>query len=150
VIDRLHPNDRAGFEDMLLNAVNRASLEHTCAREWLEGASSAPADVGLTWIVLIGFIRLSSRRRTLAKPLDMDHAFTVVEHWTTNPAARILHPTARHGAIPRRLLVAAATAGNLTTDAHLAALAIEHGGTVASFDHDFERFPSVDFELPRA
>jgi predicted nucleic acid-binding protein len=77
-------------------------------------------------------------------------AFTVVEHWIANPAARILHPTARHGAILRRLLMAAGTAGNLTTDAHLAALAIEHGGTVGSFDRDFERFPGVDFELLKA
>lgn len=136
--------------NVLLNAVNRASPEHTCAREWLEGAFSAPAGVGLTWIALIGFIRLSTRRGILAKPLDMDQAFTVVEHWTTNPAARILHPTARHGAILRRLLVAAGTAGNLTTDAHLAALAIEHGGAVGSFDRDFERFPGIDFELLKA
>jgi toxin-antitoxin system PIN domain toxin len=136
--------------NVLLNAVNRASPEHTCAREWLEGVFSASAGVGLTWIALIGFVRLSTRRGILAKPLDMDQAFTVVEHWIANPAARILHPTARHGAILRRLLMAAGTAGNLTTDAHLAALAIEHGGTVGSFDRDFERFPGVDFELLKA
>ena len=136
--------------NVLLNAVNRSSEEHKRAREWLVASFRAPGGVGLTWIALSGFIRLSTRRGILEKPLAVDGAFTVVENCIAGPAAKILRPAARHGSILRRLLVGAGSAGNLTTDAHIAALAIEHGGTLGSFDRDFERFPGLDFELLQA
>ena len=136
--------------NVLLNAVNRGSEEHDSAREWLVTAFQAQRGVGLAWIALIGFIRLSTKRGILEKPLNLDDAFSAVDHWIADPAARILHPSARHGSILRRLLVGAGSAGNLTTDAHLAALAIEHGATVGSFDRDFKRFAGLDFELIQA
>ena len=69
-----------------------------------------------------------------------------VRDWLAAPGARVLHPTERHEPILSRLLLGAGTGGNLTTDAHLAALAIEHGATLGSFDRDFERFAGLDFE----
>lgn len=132
--------------NVLLHAVNAASEEHASARAWLEATFNAPAGVGLSWVALLGFIRLATRRGILAKPLSVEDALAMVDDWLTAPGARVLNPTERHGAILARLLVAAGTGGNLTTDAHLAALAMEHGATLASFDRDFERFAGLAFE----
>ncbi len=133
--------------NVLLYAVNEASDDHTEARRWLEKAFTSGKGVGFAWAALLGFVRLSTRRAILPNPLPVEDALAVISDWITTPRSSILNPTERHGSILSRLLVAAGTAGNLTTDAHLAALAIEHGATVVSFDRDFERFAGLDFEL---
>jgi uncharacterized protein len=135
---------------VLVNAVNEASAEHACARDWLQPAFDAPAGVGLTWATLLGFVHLSTRRGILANPLRVEDAIRVVDQWLAAPRARILEPTEQHWVTVSRLLRAAGKAGNLTTDAHLAALAIEHGATLVSFDRDFARFDGLDFERLRA
>ena len=136
--------------NVLLGAVNEESEEHEQARAWLEEAFKSPAGVGLSWTALLGFIRLSTRRGILSSPLCVEDALVVVHDWIAAPGAQILHPGERHEAILSRLLIAAGTAGNLTTDAHLAALAIEHGATLGSFDRDFERFSGLEFDALKA
>ncbi len=133
--------------NVLLCAVNKASAEHEQARVWLESAFNGPGGVGLAWVALLGFIRLATRRGILTKPLAVEDALSVARAWLAEPRAHVLHPTERHPQILSRLLVAAGAGGNLTTDAHLAALAIEHGATLGSFDRDFERFAALEFEL---
>lgn len=132
--------------NVLLHAVNTAGPGHPVARDWLVRAFNEPAGVGLSWTALLGFIRLSTMRGILAKPMGVEDALAVVRDWLAAPGARVLHPTERHEPILSRLLIGAGTGGNLTTDAHLAALAIEHGATLASFDRDFARFAGLDFE----
>lgn len=132
--------------NILLHAVNTSSSDHAPARDWLEKAFNSRAGVGLSWAALLGFIRLATRRGILAKPMAVEDALAAVRDWLAAPGARVLHPTERHEPILSRLLIGAGTGGNLTTDAHLAALAIEHGATLASFDRDFERFAGLDFE----
>ena len=94
------------------------------------------------------FLRLSTRRGVFPKPLSVEDALRVIEQWIEHPQAQVVHPGERHAQILGRLLRSAGTAGNLTTDAHLAALAIEHGATVVSFDRDFARFEDVQWVLP--
>jgi len=132
--------------NVLLYAANTASAEHQEARAWLEAAFNEPGGVGLAWVALLGFVRLATRRGILSKPLAVEDALSVVRAWLAQPQASVLNPTERHAQILSRLLVAAGTGGNLTTDAHLAALAIEHGATLGSFDRDFERFSGLAFE----
>ena len=136
--------------NVLIYAVNAASPEHKRSRAWLEAAFNSAAGVGLAWIVLLGFIRLSTRRGILQHPLAVEDALGTVRDWIAAPRAQVLHPGERHEATLARLLIAAGRAGDLTTDAHLAALAIEHGATLASFDCDFERFAGLNFELLKA
>jgi hypothetical protein len=136
--------------NILVAAVNKASSEHETAREWLETALETPAGVGLAWVALLGFLRITTRRGILTRPLSVDEALSTMHDWLAVPRARILHPTERHEQILTALLRGAGTAGNLTSDAHLAALAIEHGATLASFDRDFERFEGLSFERLRA
>ena len=100
--------------------------------------------------MLLAFLRLSTRAQVFARPLDPAEAFDVVAGWLAQPCALVLHPTERHLALLRGLVEPLGTAGNLTTDAHLAALAIEHGGEVCSADTDFSRFRGLRWTNPLA
>lgn len=133
--------------NVLVLAVNESASEHETARTWLESAFNTAEGVGFGWVALLGFVRLSTRRGIVAQPLSTEDAITVVREWLSHEHASIVQPSDRHLLILGRLLMGAGTAGNLTTDAHLAALAIEHGATLASFDRDFERFSGLRFEL---
>lgn len=133
--------------NVLLYAVNRQSIEHKAAHRWLTTALSENEVVGLPWVSLLAFVRLSTSRRIFASPLSPADALTLVESWLAQPAAVTIEPTTRHLSVLRGLLEQTGTAGNLTTDAHIAALAIEHGATVVTFDRDFERF-GIRVNLP--
>ncbi len=135
--------------NVLLFAANSASAQHERARTWLESAFSEPGGVAMAWVALLGFIRLATRHGIFAKPLPVADALSVVRAWLADPRALVLHPTERHAPILAQLLMAAGTGGNLTTDAHLAALAIEHGATLGSFDRDYRRFSGLAFEALR-
>lgn len=135
--------------NVLLAAVNEDCAEHPSARRWLEDAFNHPAGVALAWAALLGFVRLSTKRGILERPLPVADALALVRDWVETPRARVVHPTAAHGPLLSRLLLGVGTGGNLTTDAHLAALAIEHGALLGSFDRDFERFDGLRFERLR-
>jgi uncharacterized protein len=134
-------------ENVLVHAVNTAVPQHSVAKHCLASASNATTRVALTWAALLGVVRLGTRRGILANLLPVDDALTTRRMWLTHPMAPIPHPGNRHLDLVSRLLVAAGTAGNLTTDAHHAAIAIEHGATLVSFDRSFERFAGLSFKL---
>jgi uncharacterized protein len=132
--------------NVLLAAVNADAHGHDVARAWLTESLSGVEPTGFAWLALLGFVRIATKPALFARPLMPDHALDYVEQWLARPNATVLHPGARHGALLRGLLAAAGTAGNLTSDAHLAAIAIEHGATLASFDADFHRFRELRLE----
>ncbi|MDP9452279.1 MAG: type II toxin-antitoxin system VapC family toxin [Actinomycetota bacterium] len=134
--------------NLLLYALDETSPHHGRARDWVEEAMSGPETLALAWSVLLGFVRLSTRAAVFEHPLPVDDALDLVDDWLAQPATTVVHPTQRHGAILRSLLQPLGTAGNLTTDAHLAALAIEHGAELCSSDADFSRFPGVRWTDP--
>jgi toxin-antitoxin system PIN domain toxin len=134
--------------NVLLYAVNRASVHHDRSRMWLDAALQGAEAVGLSWIVLLAFIRVGTNASILPTPMTPDEATEQVEVWLGAPAAVVAQPTARHASLLRGLLRDTGTAGNLTTDAHLAALALEHGADIVSYDRDFARFPGVKHRLP--
>jgi len=136
--------------NLLLYALDEASPRNARARPWLEELLSGTEPVGFAWSVLLAFLRLSTRAQIYANPLEPAEAFDVVEGWLAQPSALVLNPTERHLALLRGLLEPLGTAGNLTTDAHLAALAIEHGGEVCSADTDFSRFRGLRWTNPLA
>jgi uncharacterized protein len=133
--------------NVLVYSVNTASRQHTAARAWLKNALADPAGIAMPWVSLLGFLRISTRTGILAQPLAPDDALALMNIWLRMPHTRVPEPTERHAALIGRLLLGAGMAGNLVNDAHLAALALEHGATVASFDRDFTRFAGVPFEL---
>jgi toxin-antitoxin system PIN domain toxin len=134
----------------LLYAVNTASEQHAVALGALRHGLEDQRGVALAWTALLAFLRLSTRRGIFPRPLSIEEALSVIEQWLGHRHARVVHPGERHSEILGRLLKSAGTAGNLTTDAHLAALAIEHGATILTFDRDFARFPGLRWTLPAA
>ncbi len=136
--------------NVLIYATNRAAPQHDVATRWLQRAFEDPAGVGLTWSSLLGFVRITTHPRILERPLSVDDALRTVEYWLDQPNSALLGPTERHFALLSKMLLASGAVGNLTSDAHLAAIAIEHGATLVSFDSDFERFEGLRFERLRA
>jgi toxin-antitoxin system PIN domain toxin len=136
--------------NLLLYAYDSRSPRHSPARHWLEQALSGAETVGLAWNVLLGFIRLSTRPAVVEHPFSVEEAIGLVESWLAQPCTTMVHPTERHAVLLRELLAPLGTAGNLTSDAHLAALAIEHGATLCSCDVDFSRFAGLRWVDPLA
>jgi toxin-antitoxin system PIN domain toxin len=134
--------------NVLVHAYNRDSPSHAEARAWWERMLGEPAPIGLAWSVALGYIRIATHPRILANPLPAASACAHVEAWLTQPQVMLLHPGDRHAAILFDLFRKLGTAGNLTTDAHLAALAIEHQAEVCSTDADFARFPGLRWRNP--
>jgi uncharacterized protein len=134
--------------NLLLYAYEPEALLHDRARDWLEEALSGSETLGLAWVALLGFVRLSTRRAAFDVPLSVEQAIGFVQEWLNQPPATVVHPTQRHAAVLRDLLAPLGAGGNLTTDAHLAALAIEHGATLCSSDNDFGRFSGLDWVDP--
>lgn len=126
--------------NLLLYAVNADGPHHRRAKAWLEDVLSADETVALPWVVLLGFLRLATNPRVFPRPLEPAQAVDVVDGWLARPAVVALGAGDEHWHVLRDLLEEAGTAGNLTTDAHLAALAIEHGAELHSTDTDFARF----------
>lgn len=134
--------------NLLLYAVDAQSPRHREARGWLEGRLSGSETVAFSWSVLLAFLRLSTNPRVFARPLAGERAFDVVEAWLAQPCATVVHPGDRHAIVLRRLLASSGMAGNLVSDAHLAALAIEHGAELCSCDTDFARFAGLRWVDP--
>jgi len=136
--------------NLLLYAVDESSPRHAQARPWVEEVLSGPETVALPWAVLLAFVRLSTRASIFAAPLDVGEALDLVDSWLEQPCTTVVHPTDRHSVVLRELLGPLGTAGNLTSDAHLAALAVEHGAELCSCDADFARFRGVRWTDPLA
>ena len=136
--------------NVLLYAVDEGSAHHARAKPWLERQLSGSETFAFAWAVLLAFLRLATNPRVFDAPLSVDEAFELIDSWLDQPPTTVVHPTDRHAAIVRELLTPLGSAGNLTTDAHLAALSIEHGAELWSADADFARFPRVDWRNPLA
>lgn len=134
--------------NVLIYAVNRSDRMHEPSRSWLDGSLAAGTTVGFSWVVLLAFLRLTTKVGLFPTPLAVDQATAQVRAWLAQPAAVVLEPTPRHVDVLAGLLVDRGTGGNLTSDAHLAALALEHDGTVVTWDGDLGRFPGVSWERP--
>jgi toxin-antitoxin system PIN domain toxin len=130
--------------NVLVYAVNADSPHHRPARKWLELALSGATPVGLAWIVILAFLRLTTRAGVLSKPLSPERAMAFVDEWLAQPYVVAVGPGDGHWTILRQLLRESGTAGNLTSDAHLAALALEQGASVCSTDADLSRFPGIE------
>jgi hypothetical protein len=126
-----------------LYAYDSDSSRHTAAHEWLEKTLSGTETVAFGWAVMVGFVRIATNPAIFLRPWEVGEALDVVDRWLAQPAVAVVHPTDRHAVVLRELLTPLGAAGNLTSDAHLAALAIEHGATLCSCDNDFARFAGL-------
>jgi toxin-antitoxin system PIN domain toxin len=134
--------------NVLIYAHDTTSPFHQPAHNWWLEALAGGTEIGLPWIVVLGFIRITTNGRLGSRALTVPKAISHVRNWLTQPRVRILPPGERHGEILFDLLEKLGTGGNLTTDAHLAALAIEYHGVIVSWDNDFARFPGLRWRKP--
>ena len=133
--------------NLLIYAQVSGSRRHTEAREWLDQRISEDAPVALPWHSILGYLRIVTNRRIFSKPEPIQSAWEQVERWLSWPSTWIPLPGERHPKILSRLL-ASGVSGDLVPDAHLAALALEHGLTVCSCDSDFAKFDGVRWVNP--
>lgn len=136
--------------NVLLYAVDTSAPHHAEARPWLDDALSGTETVVLPWLCLLAFLRIATHPGIYPHPLAPEQAVGVVSAWTARPNVVAGAPGPRHAELLGRMLAATGVGGNLVNDAHVAALAVEHGATVVTFDGDFARFPGVRWELPAA
>lgn len=136
--------------NVLVYAYVRDFEQHARARAWLDARLSGAGRVGLPWPSLLAFLRLVTNPRLFPRPASTRQAWRQVEDWLDCEPAWIPTPTERHREVLAELLAGSGVRANLVPDAHLAALAIEHGLTLVSTDGDFARFPGLRFENPLA
>jgi toxin-antitoxin system PIN domain toxin len=134
--------------NVLLYAVNRDSAHHEVIRRWWEDAINGDEPLGLAWVVLLGFLRLATHPVVFPPPLDAGQATDRVDAWLAHPNVKIVRATDEQWRLLKIQLDETGAAGNLTTDAHLASLAIAHGATLVSCDTDFGRFAKLRWENP--
>jgi toxin-antitoxin system PIN domain toxin len=136
--------------NLLIYAINEDTLQHARARRWWETVVSQDEPVGLPWLVILGFLRLTTNPKVMPRPLTPAQAVAVVDHWFAQRRVVPLDPTDRHWAIFKEIITGLGTAGNITSNAHLASIAIEHGGRLFSTDADFARFAGLRWTNPLA
>jgi toxin-antitoxin system PIN domain toxin len=134
--------------NVLIYASDDASAHFATARPWLDAAMSSTETIGLPAAVTVGFVRITTNARIMNAPVPVDQAIDAVRTWLARPNVTVPSPGPRHYDLIEELLLATGIGGNLVADAHLAALAIEHGATLVSYDRDFARFPGVRWESP--
>jgi toxin-antitoxin system PIN domain toxin len=134
--------------NILVYAYNKDAKQHKKAKEWWERVLSEPQPIGLPWVTILGFIRISTQRRIIENPMFPRRAIEHVRSWLQLPNVQLIAPGDQHGEILFRLIDEVGTAGDLTTDAHLAALAIEHRAQLISTDADFASFRGLRWFNP--
>lgn len=134
--------------NVLLYAVNSDARHHESCRRWLDSALSGTDTIAFSWMPLLAFIRLSTKVGLFPRPLSTENAFNQGDEWLAAAAAVVVEPTGAHSRIVRQLLAPVGVGGNLVSDAHLAALAVEHKCIVVSYDNDFDRFEGIKRETP--
>ncbi len=134
--------------NILIYAVNSDAPAHERVRTWWEAAVSGEETLGLPWVVILGFLRLTTNPRVFPRPLSPEAASARIDSWLGQPNIRAVSEKDSHWDTLKTLLGTSGMAGNLTTDAHLAALALTHDAALASCDNDFTRFKGLRVENP--
>lgn len=136
--------------NILLYVVNRDAAHHTPLKVWWEDLLSGDETVAIPWICLLAFVRLSTNPKVFSAPLVPEQAIAIVDTWLGHPLVHAVTEAKNHWQIFRSLVAESGAAGNLSTDASLAALAISHGAKLVSCDGDFARFAGLRWENPLA
>jgi toxin-antitoxin system PIN domain toxin len=136
--------------NLLLYAEDSLSEHHTAARAWWDEQLSGHDPLALCWPVVAAFIRIGTNSRLHRRPLTLREAMERVQSWLDQPCIRVLTPSEQHWAVFQRMLRAGNATANLVSDAHLAALAVEHNCVLHSTDTDFARFRGLRWRNPIA
>src|SRR5689334_2976116 len=133
---------------LLLAAVNERAPMHKAARSWWEDQLNGTDPIALSWLVILGFIRLTTNPKIMPEPLPLADAIGLVDSWLARPNVTIAQVTPQHWSVLQNMLHAVGHGAALTMDAHLACLAIEHNAEIATADEDFSHFPGLAWRNP--
>ena len=136
--------------NLLIYASDSSLSQHERTRSWLDEQLSGTAPVGLPWQSLLTYLRITTDPRSISRPQKMSDAWTQVQEWLACEPAWTPEPSEHHSKTMRELCESASVFGDLVPDAHLAALALDHGLTLCSADTDFARFPTLRWFNPLA
>lgn len=134
--------------NLLVYAYDATSKDHPKAKQWWEDQLNGSQMIGLSWVGVLGCIRLLTNPRIFKNPYSPPEILDIVGVWLGQPHVKIVHPADQHFNRLADLIRQVGTAGNLTTDAHLAALAIERGLILQTTDADFARFSGLKWNNP--
>jgi len=134
--------------DLLIYAHHQAVEFHSRARAWFEAALRGSEGVGIAWMTVLAFLRITTNRHIFVHAFAMAEAEKIVAAWMRHPSISIVAEGERHWEILSRMLLAGQASSELVSDAHLAAQAIEHGATLCTTDRDFARFPGPRWKNP--
>lgn len=134
--------------NLLIYAHNRRAPQHQKALDWWNRCLAGHDGVALAWVVILGFVRITTHPKIFERPMSVDQALGRVEEWLTLPQVQLVHPAQTHFQTWSSMLKQLGSAGNLTTDSHLAALAMERGLVLHTTDADFSRFPRLKWRNP--
>lgn len=134
--------------NLLIYAYNETASKHKEAKKWWESSITQGELIAIPWVVINGFIRLTTHPRVFESPLKPKKSFSTIESWFNFPNVQTINPGHDHLSIIKQLLIREGVGGNLVTDAHLAAIAIEHQCELHSNDSDFGRFPGLRWVNP--
>lgn len=136
--------------NLLIYASYNEAAQHEAAKVWLQESLNSGIRVGLPWVSLLAFVRITTNPRVFERPLSVQQATEQVNDWLALPTVWTPETTERHGQVLARLLSEVGSGGNLVTDAHLAALSVGHGLTLCSTDRDFAKFTGLNWRNPLA
>ncbi len=136
--------------NLLFYAEDSLSTKHKEAKAWWDETLSSNQQVGLAWITCMAYVRIFTNPRAVESPLSIEEATTTVDRWISQPVVQILNPTASFWSILQPLLIESQANANLSSDAYLAALAMDHDCELCSTDADFSRFKGLRWRNPLA
>ena len=136
--------------NVLLYSYDSESPHHDVSKRWFEAELSSGRPISFALVTLLAFVRIASDRRVFTHPLTPAEACSLIEGWLAQANARMLSPGPRTWTILSDLCTSGQAKGPMVMDAHLAALAVEHGTSIATTDRDFTRFPGIDLVNPVA
>lgn len=129
--------------NLLLYSTFSSYPQHASAKAWWDGVLSSTNSVRIGHVVILGFLRIATNARVFSTPLTIEQAVQVVDAWLDQPNVELIAPAVAHWDNFKTMLASGAVGGNLTTDAHIAALASDYGLVIYSNDTDFARFPNI-------
>jgi toxin-antitoxin system PIN domain toxin len=134
--------------NLLLYAYDSASSKNEASRRWLDATMSGREGVGIAWVTIWAFLRISTTARVFVQPLSAAEAGTAVSSWLERPNVMLIQPGEKHWAIVQQFVTNGQCTGPLVMDAVLAAIVVEHGATLYTTDRDFSRFPGLEWVNP--
>ena len=134
--------------NLLLHAHNTGSAQSGAASKWLETVIAEPEPVGLPWLSALAFLRITTNPRAFPDAYSIAEAVVILSDYFAASSVVAINPGPRHWELLSSLLEKSQARGDLASDAHLAALAIEHGATLCTTDRGFARFPGLRFVNP--